>query len=287
MPDQFTHGYALVIGIAGYPHITPLPINVLNDAADMAAMLKRADRAGYPADHVRILLDDQASKQAILDGLRWLTERTDEDSTAVVFFSGHGARVVERGAPANYLLPYHTQVNALRDTAIRSDELTQALSAIRAGRLVVILDACHSGGTGEAKDALAPEAEAIKGNPSDDLYEELRQGNGRVILASSKSVELSYVLPNARNSLFTQCLLEGMDGKARHRGDGTVRIFDLAEYVMEEVPARYHRKQHPIFKAQDVDANFPVALLMGGDKSLVPTPPLTPLTTSVDRTALR
>lgn len=287
MPENFTHGYALVIGVASYPHIRPLPFTVLNDAADIADMLKRPDRAGYVADHVRLLLDEQATKAAMLDGLKWLAEQTTGESTAVVFFSGHGGRVNEGGAAVNYLLPYNTKADALKETAIRSDELTDALRAIHAGRLVVILDACHSGGAGEAKDALAPDVEVVKGNPTDDLYEELRRGEGRVILASCRSVELSYVLPNARNSLFTQCLLEAIDGRARHRGDGTVRIFDLAEYVMEEVPARYHRRQHPIFKAQDVDANFPVTLLMGGDKSLAPAPPLTPLNTSVDRTALR
>lgn len=287
MPENFAHGYALAIGVAGYPHIRPLPFTVLNDAADLADMLRRPDRAGYPADHVRLLLDDQATKAAVLDGLKWLAEQTTNESTATVFFSGHGGRVTEGGAIINYLLPHNAKPDALRDTAICSDELTDALRTIRAGRLVVILDACHSGGAGEAKDALAPDATFFKGNPSDDLYDTLRQGEGRVILASCKSVEVSYVLPNARNSLFTQCLLEAIDGKARHRGDGTVRIFDLAEYVMEEVPSRYHRRQHPIFKAQDVDANFPVTLLMGGDKSLAPAPALTPLTTSVDRTALR
>ena len=287
MPDKFTEGYALVVGVANYPNIRALPFTVLNDATDIANMLKRPDRAAYVEDHVRLLLDEEATKAAILDGLKWLADQTNDESTAIFFFSGHGGRVTDGGAATNYLLPYNTKADALKDTAIRSDELTDALRAIRAGRLVVLMDACHSGGTGEAKDALAPDTEVIKGNPTDDLYEQLREGEGRVILASSKSAEVSYVLPNANNSLFTQCLLEGIEGKARHRGDGTVRIFDLAEYTMEQVPALHNRKQHPIFKAQDVDANFPVVLLMGGDKSLAPAPALAPLTTSVDRTALR
>jgi hypothetical protein len=64
-------------------------------------------------------------------------------------------------------------------------------------------------------------------------------------------------------------------------------MFDVVEYVWEAVPQRAGGKQHPLFKAQDMDANFALALLMGGDKSLAPAPANAPLTTAVDRVKLR
>jgi hypothetical protein len=185
-----------------------------------------------------------------------------------------------------------TRLDALKTTAISSDELTAALRTIHAGRLVVLLDACHSGGTGDAKEigSLVPEAApqtlVLKGGIDQAIYDQLSQGSGRAIFASSRTSEVSYVLPNATNSLFTQTLLEALNGKARQRGDGLLRLFDVVEYVWEEVPKRYPQ-QHPIFKAQDLDANFPIALFMGGQKSLAPDMALAPLETSVDPVALR
>jgi hypothetical protein len=289
---NFTQGYALVVGIANYPNVRPLPETVLKDARDVGALLQQPDRAGYPPDHVKLILDAQATRQAMLDGLAWLASVAGSDATAVFYYSGHGGRLDDGPNAGNYLIPFDTRIDTLKQTAISSDELTTALRAIHAERLVVLLDACHSGGTGDAKAIditskdLDPNAPVLKGGLDPRLYDALTQGAGRAIFASSRSSEVSYVLPNASNSLFTQALLEALNGQARQRGDGLLRLFDVVEYVWEEVPKRYPQ-QHPIFKAQDLDANFPIALYIGGQKALTPTAPMAPLTTSVDKTKLR
>jgi len=81
-----------------------------------------------------------------------------------------------------------------------------------------------------------------------------------VIIASSRSNEFSYVLPNADNSLFTQHLLTGMRGGVPGPG-GVIRIFDLFNYLQPRVTAD-HSSQHPIFKAE-IEDNFPVTLYLG------------------------
>ncbi len=101
-----------------------------------------------------------------------------------------------------------------------------------------------------------------------EFTEVLQTGRGRVILASSRSTEFSYVLPGASNSLFTQYLLAGLHGDAPGPG-GVIRIFDLFHYVQPKVTAE-QANQHPIFKAE-VEENFPVALYLGG-KAPAPTP---------------
>jgi len=279
----FEKGYALIVGVANYPNVRPLPITVLNDAKDIAGMLQRADRAGYAADHVRLLLDTDATKANILDGLKWLAANASADATAVFFFSGHGGRIESGADSGNYLIPIDTVLNAIGKTAISSDELTTALNQIKTKRVVVLMDACHSGGTGNTKGDLDPdntinllgasksglEAEpVVKGGLDEKTYSQLQQGEGRVIVASSKSNEKSYVLNGANNSVFTQTMLEVFEGKAGSTGT-EVSIFDLARYVFKEVPKR-HAQQHPIFKATDLDSDFPLALLFGG-KGLEPS----------------
>ena len=264
----FEQGYALVIGVANYPNVRPLPNSVLDDARAISAILQRADRAGYPQQNVRLLLDKDATKLNIMSGLSWLASSVGPDSTAVVFFSGHGGKFEDAANKGNYLIPYDTRLNAVKQTAISSDELTNALRAIPSSRVVVLLDACHSGGTGDPKD-LDPTTAVYKGGLDEAAYDQLKQGSGRVVIASSRSSEVSWVLPGAKNSLFTQCVLEAMDGKAKQAGDGMLRIFDLVNYLFEQVPAR-KPEQHPIFKVSDLDANFAVSLFLGGSKDIAP-----------------
>jgi Caspase domain len=272
MPN-FAQGYAFVVGIAHYPYVHPLPAIVLKDAGDVAGLLQRPERAGYLPEHVRLVLDQNATKRAILDGLSWLAQSATGDATAIFYFSGHGGRFDSGPAAGNYLIPFDTQIDTIRDTAVSSDELTQALRAIQAERMVVLLDACHSGGTGDTKDIgpsvkdLDPNAPVLKGGLDQRLYDTLTQGAGRVIFASSRSSETSLVLPGATNSLFTQVLLEALNGQADHQDDGLLRILDIVKYVLQNVPARCNQ-QNPIFKATDVDKNFPIALYLGGQKTI-------------------
>jgi hypothetical protein len=45
------------------------------------------------------------------------------------------------------------------------------------------------------------------------------------------------------------------------KSDGVVRVFDVFHYVSDKVPTR--AAQHPIFKAHEVETNFPLALYLG------------------------
>lgn len=256
---MFSNGYALVIGIANYPCVRKLPATVLKDAQDVKRILCSPSHCGYPEDNVKLLLDSEATAEGIRNGLRWLSQVSDAGDTAVLFFSGHGGRSKNNDEMVNYLIPYDGDPNNLGDTAISGGELTNLLRAIEAQRLLAFFDSCYSGGTGDAKDF---ELIGFKSGLSEEYYGHLAQGTGRVIVASSRSDEVSLVLGDMNNSLFTHYLLEALQGGVRTRADGLIRVFDLFDYVSEKVPTR--GKQHPIFKAADLENNFPIALYAGG-----------------------
>jgi Mg-chelatase subunit ChlD len=272
MPDLFAQGRAVVIGVANYLRVSKLPANVLDDVYDFGDLLKSPVGCGYPPENVEILADRQASAEGIRAALRRFAENTTRDDTAVVFFSGHGARVEEAASSSAYLLPFDCDPLRLSQTAIGGEELTDLLSAVSANRLVVLLDACHSAGAGELK-ALVPTPD-LRAGLNEKTYRALAQGTGRVIMASSRLTEVSLVLRGMRNSLFTHHLLDGLRGAASTRGDGLIRVFDVFQYVSDKVSAQ--AAQHPIFKAQDLENNFPMALHPGGKQSFSATsgPPL-------------
>jgi hypothetical protein len=175
---------------------------------------------------------------------------------------------VERDADGQVKLSEDGKPILLVETAISSAELTRALEAIKARKEVVIFDCCHAAGlTKGIEDTVDIEALGIKSGFSDHYYAKLTAGRGRVILASSRSTEFSWVLPGAQNSLFTQHLLAGLRGGIAS-DDGLIRIFDLFEYLQPKVTGD-QPDQHPIFKAE-LEENFPVALYLGSQKGVVP-----------------
>ena len=260
------NAHALVIGIADYRRVRKLPPAIRNDARDIRNLLIDPQYCGYPPEQVQLLLDEQATADGIRAAFETLAEATDADSTVAIYISGHGGRIESGPYAGEYLLPVDadpSSAQSLAQTAISGDELTAALRAIPARKVVVILDSCHAGGIGQPKDATAP---VIKAGFSDAAYDALKEGRGRVILASSRSDEYSWILPGAENSLFTHHLLAGLRGGIPGE-DGLIRIFDLFEYLQPRVTAdRPH--QHPVFKSE-VEENFPVALYRGGQKGIV------------------
>lgn len=258
------NAHALVIGIATYQTIRKLPTSVLNDARAVYDLLIDPRYCGYSGEKVNLLLDEDATAEAIRRSLRDLSERTDTDSTVFIYISSHGGRIESGPGAGEYLLPVDAKYGSdeLRpESAISGEEFTLALRAIPARKLVIVFDCCHAGGIGQAKGA-----ESLKSGFSDHYYDLLKQGRGRVILASSRNTELSWIKPGAPHSLFTEHFLLGLKGGIASE-DGLVRIFDLFEYVQPRVTAD-QADQHPIFKAE-VEENFPVALYLGGEKGVV------------------
>ena len=265
------NAHAVVIGIANYQHINKLPETVLQDARDIYHLLIDPQYCGYPAKNVKLLLDEQATQAEIRQALADLAKNTNQDATVFFYLSSHGGRLESGPWAGEYLLPVdtlYTSDQSIVQTAVSGTEFTEAVRAIPARKVVVIFDCCHAGGIGQPKTAAAPELKSLP----ESYYETLKTGRGRVILASSRSTESSYVMPNAANSLFTQHLLTGLSGGVPGPG-GVIRIFDLFHYVQPKVTAA-QPNQHPIFKAE-VEENFPVALYLGG-KAPAPTPAAPP-----------
>ena len=254
---SFVQGHALLVGIANYLKVKSLPESVLNDARATGDLLADPAACGYPPGQVQILLDDQASAARLRAALKDLADKTRPGDTAIFYFSGHGFHKKVDGGHQQFLLPYDADLTDLT-SVISGDEMTELLRQIRASRLLVLFDSCHSGGVGDPKSAEAQ----LKAGLDEQYYERLATGKGRVILASSRPEEPSWALEGMDNSVFTYYLLEALRGQGPNLGDGYVRVFDLFRHVSEKVPSR--AKQHPIFKATAMEEDFVVALATRG-----------------------
>lgn len=275
--QTFTHGYALLIGVGA-----DLPITV-DDATALYKLLTDPTRAGYPLTQVALLTETKADRGQILaafDRLRQQTEN-DPDATVIVYFSGHGGKFSYPGqAPEYFLVPYGYDPSRDQETALSDQEFTNKIEAIRARKLIVLLDCCHAGGIPLLKNAAAT-FEKSPVPPS--LLEALQVGSGRVVIASSRENEYSYT--GTPYSAFTACLIEALSGKSSAHKDGLARILDVVSYLFDHVPQRTFGKQHIFVKKMlDLDDNFPLCYYAGGDKSLPNEPLPIPLPTPASKT---
>lgn len=245
-------GHALVIGISKYEHIPCLPENVANDARRFTEIVTDGN-CGYPIKNVCRLVNGEATAKAIRAQLRLIAKSAARDETILVFFSGHGGRISSGGAEKVYLLPADYDPKDPSGTALESSELISLLNEIQSNRVVIFIDACHSGGAGVIKDA------AFAKGLTDANLKELSAGSGRVILSSSKHDEISYVFSDMKYSLFSYFLFEKLN--KINSQEEPITVLDVFKHVSEHVPTEAQRRgveQTPRFLA-DMTKDFPLA----------------------------
>lgn len=132
---------ALCIGINDYPGTGSDLSGCVNDANDWKATL---EKSGFK---VEMLLDRQATKDAMSEGIRRLVQEAKTRDLVVVTYSGHGSWVPdldsdEPDARDEVLCPYDIGQNR----PLTDDEIHTIFSERERGvRIVLISDSCHSG----------------------------------------------------------------------------------------------------------------------------------------------
>ncbi|HKI19088.1 MAG TPA: caspase family protein [Isosphaeraceae bacterium] len=271
MPNAFTQGYALLVGVgkSAYPKWS-LPVTV-KDMQSIRAILTDPNLCAYPDNeqHIRLIHDEAATRAAIVEGLAWLKEQAaaDSEAIAVVFYSGHGW--LDPSTDRSYLIPHDVEPVDIAASALPAQEFTNALREIQAKRLLVMIDCCHAGGMATAKEGPAaiklPKGLVQTALPK-GLVEQLKQGEGRAVFASSTGEQLSWIRPDGSLSIYTHHLVEALQGAGNKTGDTVVRLSNLMNHlgkaVRESARTMYQAEQVPFFDTATED--FAVAMLRGG-----------------------
>lgn len=249
--------HALLFGVGKYvdSRFADLPATV-RDVHEVARVLCDPQYCGYPRENVHVFTNCEATIENARTALRNLSTIVNSQSVVFLFFSGHGGRLLENDAPETFLCFRDSNLDTLQMSGMSGDEFSTLIARVQCSKLVVILDACHSGGSASLKSQMP--RKPWKSGLANNYLASLGEGAGRVVIASSKAEQNSYVRSTGDFSLFSWYLIEGLRGGASIRGDGLVRIFDLFTYVSEKVRAECNQ-QEPILHAKDVDDNFAMA----------------------------
>lgn len=233
---QLENAHALLIGIGN-----DLPLTI-RDASALYNVLADEELAGYPLENIQLLTGKKATREGILDALDELIEKTDNDSSVLLFYSGHGGVIDEQNQ--FYLVPNNFDVEEYETTWVKAEELREKISQIKSRRLVFFLDCCHAGGmTSSIKNDAATTSPISNLKNADGLVHKIDDGKGMSIVSSCREDQISVILEGDSNSLYTKCLLEVLKGNHKTNFDEPyVRISEVVQYILKKVPEIYDQQ---------------------------------------------
>ncbi|MEZ6132441.1 MAG: caspase family protein [Planctomycetaceae bacterium] len=228
--------YVLSIGIAEYAN-GGKGVDNLKFAADDAtafAELTKKHNSGrlYGSVETRVLLNSEASRAKILDGLQWLVDNVKQGDVAMLFCSGHGFLDDRDNF---YLGSYEVDPERLRATAVSWREVVGILhEELPACQRMVFLDACHAEGIGESGSQ----------NPLHDLAApEL----GTIFYASCTLQQKSFEREEWRHGAFTRAILDVLGDKTFDisPANGLASVLELEVGVRNKVRTMTNDRQQP------------------------------------------
>jgi uncharacterized caspase-like protein len=213
------------------------------DAHDVASALLDSQKGGpgkaslYTDVSLTYLPNDKADSAAVLDALDAMAQSmgksgTDQD-VAVILVSSHGEMIDGQF----YLIPYGfdagSQGRSIK-SAVSASEFAKKVQALAThGKVLVLLDACHSGAVGAQGWAKDPDAKVLQDAMDMDNV---------TVLTSSKKNELSEELPKWKHGALAEAFLDALKGATA--ADGVIRLSALADAMENEVRSLTKDRQH-------------------------------------------
>jgi len=247
------------------------------DAKDLADAFA-AMATGFEEVHVRVLVDEEVTRQSIADSASWAADANPED-TLVLFIAGHG--VHDRDHDARYFyLTHDTNLSDLAGTAAEFELVESLLDGVQPRQKLFLMDTCESGEleddaqatysaladsrglssrglTVVSKTSIASEPpRAFLARRDRYIYNDLSRRTGAIVFSSSRGGELSYESETIANGFFTEELLAGLQGAADSDEDEQVSMRELRKYVSRAVPERTANAQHPTVDRDNLEVRF-------------------------------
>lgn len=244
--------YAVIIGIGDYQdeRIPDLRFTV-NDAQGLYDLLTDPEIGGVVPDHVKLLLNQDATYQNIKREIgSWLSRQAKQEDTVIIYYSGHGASEREEF----YWVTHNADIDDLYSTALSNNEIYDMLARIESQRLITFLDSCYSAATVNRRDR----TKSIHA----EIPLEKFSGTGRVVISASDGKQLSLELEQYEHGVFTYYLLDGLKGKADKNYDGVVdvdEIWNFVKYQVSETARKAGNPQNPMIQGK-MTAGIPLTL---------------------------
>jgi WD40 repeat protein len=243
--------HVLAVGVASYANPAYNLQYAGADAEAFAGLWAPMRGRLFNAVEVTTLTDSRATSGAVREALGNIARSAQPNDVVAIFLSGHGVQ----GRDNEFFFATHdVNLDRLADASLPWTALRDALAASKARRIVLFLDACHSGGALGNRQA---------GNES--MAEQLVRESGAVVFASSLGAQQSFELGDFHHGAFTQALIEAISqGKADLDAgagrDGVINVEELLTFLRVRVPQLTAGAQMPACPLlRDFGEPFPLA----------------------------
>ena len=234
--------WATVVGVAAYNHMPTLKYTD-DDAYRMYAFLKSPEGGALPDNQIRLLIDEDATKNNIIKSMNDLFVQADENDVILLYMSGHGLK--------GSFLPYDFDGY---HNVLKYDDVQTLLDKSDAKQKVCFTDACYAGTLTAAKSSSLKESLT-------NFYNLIEAANaGTAFLMSSKEEEVSLEDQGLRQGIFSHFLIKGLKGAADRDRDKVIRVGELFDYVTTRVKKYTLNRQSPTI-AGSFDALLPIAFI--------------------------
>jgi WD40 repeat protein len=244
--------YVFSIGISDYSKMPQLEF-AHTDAMRFAAELKKSEGQIFGRVYQSVLTNKDVTTEKVADILDSLSAIREND-VAIIFMAGHGVQSAKDGA--FYLLTRTGSSNEPEKGGLDWKHLAEHLSKIK-GRVIVLLDACHSGSIS---------TETIV--PNDELARELSRGgrSGVIVFAASKGRQYAAETSESEGGIFAYALCQGLGPRSKEAdidGNGFVEFSELVEFVTRVVHTESDGEQTPWLARRELFGDFPIARVIG------------------------
>ena len=217
--------YALVVGVGHFADHQIPPIE--NAADDAKAFFNFLATKNTKRGNLRLLLEDQATKENVSQTMRDLKDRLKPNDTVVMYFSTHGNKPNDLGNVP--IILYDTRVDTKRkwidpQTTLQDDEIKQFIEAVSPARVMVVLDVCYSGGAfakipgflaSTSKDLFVDESDFSTGVGQKNLsyLAGSKREQEKILIAASGPGEKSWNSQSLKQGYFTYYFIDKLKEK--------------------------------------------------------------------------
>lgn len=243
--------YAMGIGVATYPKL-PKAFQLDYPASDAKHLVQalQAGKGKIFSDVKDLILTNQAATpEAIQKGLEALTAM-DSNDIAVIFLAGHGTR---DQTGKFWFVTSQGNLDHPEQGGLNWDILDAYIGKMR-GRVILLLDACHSGSIVDTTVV-----------PNDELAARFFKGQagGVMVFSAAKGRQQSLESQQIGGGfgLFTYALTQGLGPAARevdHENKGYVSFMDLVDYASKYVNAKTTGQQTPWLSRRELFGDLPI-----------------------------
>jgi hypothetical protein len=232
--------WAVIIGISKYKFAMKKGLADLIFADDDAKAFARVlINLGWKDDHVKLLLNEEATQRNIMIALEsWLTKASSNDQI-VLFWAGHGFADPEDPEKV-YFACYDTDIS-IPATGYRMDRVRAALEEREARNVVLFADTCHAGKLitrGDRGLSIVPEIKK--------MHRERNVPKGWIFMVGADTDRKAIEHSSWANGAFTHCLVKALSGEADGfesvgPKDGIITMAELRAYMNSAMPEETQR----------------------------------------------